>query len=490
MLERGAGILLPIFSLPSPYGIGSLGAEAYRFADFLAAAGQRYWQILPLGVTAFGDSPYQSLSSFAGNPYFIDLDLLVSDGLLTADELPPARLGARYANYEQLRAERLPLPRKAKERGWARDAEKVAAFCRENGTWLADYALFMALRRHFGEKPWYEWPDEGAKHREAAALDRFRVLLREDIEFYIYEQYLFSCQWDTLHSYCKSKGIRIIGDIPIYVAPDCADVWAEPQQFRLDAAGRCTEVAGVPPDYFSAEGQLWGNPLYDYDAMQRDGYSWWIRRIGGMQRLYDVIRIDHFRGFSDYWAVPADAETAAEGHWVAGPGYPLIRVLTQWFCGLDFIAEDLGAPTPALSRLLQQSGLPGMKVLEFAFDDPDFTEYLPHTYGENCICYSGTHDNAPLALWMQETSADTLARAAQYFGVDRSALPEAMLRGGMMSRAVLFIAQMQDYLALGEGHRTNVPGTPRGNWCWRMLPGEADAALAAQLRTLAAECKR
>ncbi len=493
MLTRGSGILLPIFSLPSPYGIGTLGKAAYDFADFLASAGQRYWQILPLGPTGFGDSPYQSFSSYAGNPYFIDLDILIEKDLLTREEVESTNFGTnpRYVDYGKLYENRMPLLWTAAQRGVERSEDAFRIFKRENAAWLDDYAIFMALKRHFGMAYWLEWPDEGARRHEEAALSKYRTLLAREVDCYAYLQFLFYNQWDSLKSYCNSRGIRIIGDVPIYVAPDSSDVWAEPGQFLLNGDGKPDAVAGVPPDYFSADGQLWGNPLYNYEAMERDGWSWWIRRIGGAQRLYDAIRIDHFRGFSDFWSVPAAAKTAAEGHWVKGPGLKLVKVLTEWFYGQDFIAEDLGAPTDALTALLKDSGLPGMKVLEFAFDSEDFTDYQPHTYGENCVCYTGTHDNSPLLAWEEECGQKTRRRAKRYFSVrGNKQLAEAMLRGGMESKAVLFIAQMQDHLGLGQYHRTNTPGTNVGNWQWRLLPDDIDSKLSVKLYSLTKESAR
>ena len=421
MLERSAGILLPLSSLPSPHGIGTMGKAAYDFADFLAAAGQKYWQLLPLGPTSYGDSPYQSFSSFAGDPYFIDLELLVEDGLLVREEVDTRDWGsdARRIDYGRLYENRFPLLAKAKARGYDRDREAVAAFEQENAGWLPNYTLFMALKRHFGMKPWTAWDDEDIRCRTSSeVIERYRAELREDVDLFTYIQFLFFRQWATLKAYIHSLGIRIIGDLPIYVAMDSADVWAEPEMFRLDAHGVPTEVAGVPPDYFSEDGQLWGNPLYDYEAMEKDGFGWWIRRVGGAQKLCDVLRIDHFRGFASYWAVPYGETTAKNGHWVKGPGMALVGVLTNWFRDLDFIAEDLGAPSPDVTRLLEDSGLPGMKVLEFAFDPETLSNYLPHSCGENSICYTGTHDNAPLVLWREEATEAELAFAKTYLGLN------------------------------------------------------------------------
>ena len=313
-MERASGILLPLFSLPSPYGIGTMGRAAYEFADFLHAAGQRYWQLLPLGPTGYGDSPYQSFSTYAGNPYFIDLELLAEDGLLTQAELSAREWGndPRRVDYGAVYENRLPLLRLAKARGWQRDRDAVAAFAAQNAAWLPDYALFMALKERFGMKPWQQWPED-IRLRCPEALKRCRAEAQEEIEFYTYVQFLFFRQWNALKAYVNGLGIRIIGDVPIYVAMDSADVWAERAMFQLDSHGFPTEVAGVPPDYVSADGQLWGNPLYDYAAMKHDGFGWWIRRIDGAARLYDVVRIDHFRGFAAYWAVPHGETTAKNG---------------------------------------------------------------------------------------------------------------------------------------------------------------------------------
>ena len=488
MLERSAGILLPLSSLPSPHGIGTMGKAAYDFADFLAAAGQKYWQLLPLGPTSYGDSPYQSFSSFAGDPYFIDLELLVEDGLLVREEVDTRDWGsdARRIDYGRLYENRFPLLAKAKARGYDRDREAVAAFEQENAGWLPNYTLFMALKRHFGMKPWTAWDDEDIRcRRSSAVIEHYRAELRKDVELFTYIQFLFFRQWATLKAYIHSLGIRIIGDLPIYVAMDSADVWAEPEMFRLDAHGVPTEVAGVPPDYFSEDGQLWGNPLYDYEAMEKDGFGWWIRRVGGAQKLCDVLRIDHFRGFASYWAVPYGETTAKNGHWVKGPGMALVGVLTNWFRDLDFIAEDLGAPSPDVTRLLEDSGLPGMKVLEFAFDPETLSDYLPHSCGENSICYTGTHDNAPLALWREEATEAELAFAKTYLGLnEEEGFCSGLLRGGMGYGSRLFIAQMQDWLEAGVGSRMNTPGTSSGNWQWRMLPGEASKTLAERIREM------
>ena len=488
-MQRASGILMPVFSLPSPYGIGTFGKAAYAFADFLHAAGQSCWQMLPLGPTSYGDSPYQSFSTHAGNPYFIDLETLIGDGLLTKEEADAADWGDDPArvDYGKLYAARFAVLARAKARGWARARDEIAAFEAENAAWLPDYALFMALKRHFGMQAWTQWPDADVRARKPEALAQYREALREDVELFVYLQFLFFRQWDRLKRYVNGLGIRVIGDLPIYVALDSADVWAEPQWFRLDADGRPTEVAGVPPDYFSEDGQLWGNPLYDYEAMQRDGYSWWIRRVASAAKLCDVIRIDHFRGFESYWAVPSGETTAKNGRWVKGPGMDLVGRLTGWFRDIAFIAEDLGYPTPEVAALLRDSGLPGMKVLEFAFDSRDDSDYLPHNYTPHCVCYTGTHDNEPIMAWAASAAKEDVAMAKRYLGVrTKEALSRAVLRGGMGSVAELFVAQLQDWLALGAEGRVNTPGVPSGNWTWRLLPDQLTPLLAKEIRAMTA----
>ena len=475
---------MPISSLPSPHGIGTLGAEARKFVDFLADAGQSWWQILPVGPTSYGDSPYQSFSAYAGNPYLIDLDLLCEDGLLTPAEVNAVSWGTdpTRVDYSAIYNGRFPLLHLAMERGWERDADKAKAFSEENDAWLPDYALFMALKRHFGMSAWTEWPDEDIRLRRPEAVARYREELADDIRLFTYIQYLFFRQWEALRSYAHEKGIGIIGDLPIYVAMDSADVWADPRAFQLDERNVPAEVAGVPPDYFTADGQLWGNPLYDWDAMKADGYTWWIRRIAGASRLYDILRIDHFRGLESYWAVPYGETTAKVGRWVKGPGMDLMNVLTEKFPNIQFIAEDLGYLTPEVRQLLEDSGLPGMKVLQFAFDSREAANYLPHTYPRHCVCYAGTHDNSTLMGWKDEAAPADIAMAREYLGLhDEEGFNWGVLRGGQSSVADLFIAQMQDYLGLGSEARMNTPGILGGNWQWRMLPGQITDELTARI---------
>mgnify|MGYP001073277620 CR=1 FL=1 len=485
---RASGILLHISSLPSPHGIGTMGAAAKDFVDFLVKAGQAYWQILPVCPTSYGDSPYQSFSTFAGNPYFIDLDLLAKAGLLQPEEYESIDWESTpgCVNYGALYQKRYAVLHKACARLLAAPPADYTDFLAKNAFWLPDYALYMACKRHFGMKAWTEWEDEDIRLRKSeAVLEKYRALLADDVQFFTYLQFLFFSQWELLRDYVHQQGIRIIGDLPIYVSLDSADVWAEPQFFQLDEELVPKSVAGVPPDYFTADGQLWGNPLYDWDAMREDGFGWWIRRIDGAGKLYDVIRIDHFRGFASYWSVPYGETTAKNGHWVTGPGMDLIDRLNGWFPQLEFIAEDLGYPTPEVAQLLHDSGWPGMKVLEFAFDSRDTSSYLPHTYTPHCICYTGTHDNSPLLLWRQEAAPEDVAHAVEYLALtEQEGFHWGVIRGGMSSVAELFVAQMQDWLELGEGSRINTPGTGRDNWQWRLLPGELTVKLIGDIREM------
>ena len=486
-IKRSSGILMSIFSLPSPYGIGTLGKAAKDFVDFLSDAGQTWWQILPVGPTSYGDSPYQSPSSFAGNPYFIDLDLLREDGLLEQSEIDALCWGEdpSKVDYGLLYQNRFSLLQKATDRGWERDREQVEAFCKENADWLEDYALFMAVKRHFGMSSWLEWPDEDIRLRRPEAVQYYRQKLDGDVRLFTYIQFLFFKQWNDLRAYAHEKNIGIIGDMPIYVALDSVDVWASPENFQLDEKNVPIEVAGVPPDYFTAEGQLWGNPLYDYEKMEQDGYRWWVQRVRGAQKLYDVIRIDHFRGFESYWAVPFGEKTAINGRWVKGPGMSLVGRLIEAFPDIRFIAEDLGYPSPEVVQLLKDSGFPGMKVLEFAFDSRDSSNYLPHLYQPNSVCYAGTHDNDTLLGWLQQTNSEDFDMAINYLGLHQEeGYVWGILRGGMGSVANLFIAQMQDYLELGIETRMNTPGSTGGNWLWRMLPDQIGDGLAARIRKM------
>ncbi|MBQ5978346.1 MAG: 4-alpha-glucanotransferase [Oscillospiraceae bacterium] len=484
-MVRESGILMPMSSLPSPYGIGTMGKSAYRFVDFLKAAGQKYWQLLPLGPTSYGDSPYSSFSTFAGNPYYIDLDLLVKDGLLRRGEITGRDWGEdpERVDYGRIYEHRFEVLRLAYARGKEKLADEVAAFRQENAAWLEDYALFMAVKRGFGMVSWVEWPDEAIRLHKPEAVDQYRRELADDVDFWCFLQFLFFRQWKALRAYAHDKGIDFIGDVPIYVALDSADVWSAPRFFQLDENNLPTEVAGCPPDAFTEDGQLWGNPLYDWDKMKADGFGWWIRRIEGAEKLFDVIRIDHFRGFESYWAVPYGDKTARRGRWRPGPGMDLVGVLTSWFHKLRFIAEDLGFMTPEVKKLLADSGLPGMKVLEFGFDAKGESDYMPHNCVNRSVCYVGTHDNEVVNGWLKSTDRATLRYAADYMHktADESWC-WAMIRTGMSTASQLFVMQMQDVLELPASARVNCPGTATGNWQWRMRPDAIDAKLARKIR--------
>lgn len=486
-IKRSSGILLPIFSLPSKYGIGTIGKAAYDFIDFLSESGQSWWQILPVGPTGCGDSPYQSFSTFAGNPYLVDLDLLCDEGLLDKSLLDGIDWGfdPSKVDYGKIYDNRLRVLKTAAVRALAESRKEFDVFVLENSAWLLDYALFMAVKRHFGMSAWYDWPDKEIRLRTPGSVEKYRQALKDEIEFFEYIQFIFFRQWEALRAYAREKGVGIIGDLPIYVSLDSADVWAEPSCFMLNEDNIPIEVAGVPPDYFSRDGQLWGNPLYDYEAMKRDGYGWWIRRVDGAARLFDALRIDHFRGFESYWAVPYGAKTAKDGRWVKGPGMDLVGRLTEWFSNVEFIAEDLGTLGPEVHKLLLKSQLPGMKVLEFAFDPEEKSSYLPHCYSPNCVCYTGTHDNAPLAAWMLDASAGELELAERYLGLnEREGFVRGIIRGGMSSVASVFIAQLQDWLELDGDARINTPGTLGGNWQWRVTHEQLSRTLAAEIAAM------
>lgn len=466
-----------------------MGKAAYDFVDFLADAGQKYWQVLPLGPTSYGDSPYQSFSSFAGNPYFVDLDYLVKDGLLKKSEVDRMDWGYDPAcvDYGKLYEHRFDVLKIAADRGLLREAAAFSDFVQENDFWLSDYSLFMALKKHFDMQPWMTWPDLKIRMHDPDACRKWRDQLHDDVEFYAFVQFLFFRQWKDLKEYAEEKEIGIIGDMPIYVAMDSADVWAEPKWFQLDEKNAPVEVSGVPPDFFNEDGQLWGNPLYDWDALKADGYGWWIRRIDSAFKLYDVLRIDHFRGLESYWAVPAGDKTAKNGHWVKGPGIDFVGVLTNWFTDKTFIAEDLGYLTPEVRKLLSDSGLPGMKVLEFAFDSREPSDYLPHTYVNNCTCYTGTHDNDTLLGWKISADKADIALAYRYLGLnDKEGFCRGIIRGGMSSVADLFVAQLQDYLEIGPEGRINTPGIPEHNWTWRTDKKRLTKKLAREIAALTA----
>lgn len=482
---RSAGILMPITSLPSPWGVGTMGQAAREFLQFLQKGGQTYWQILPICPTSYGDSPYQSFSSYAGNPYLIDLDDLCRDGLLLREEYASLSWGEdpTQVDYGLLYRQRFFVLQKAVARLKSGPDSDFDRFCQEQERWLSDYALFMALKNQHGGVAWTQWPAPLRK-RDAKALAAARKKLAGEIRFWKGVQYLFFTQWRALKEFAKGCGISIIGDLPIYVAADSADVWANPSQFQLDRDMLPTEVAGCPPDGFSADGQLWGNPLFDWDAMKQDGYRWWIDRIAFQFTIYDVLRIDHFRGFDSYYAIPFGDTTARNGRWRPGPGLAFFQALEKALDPRPIIAEDLGFLTPSVRKLLADTGFPGMKVLEFAFDarDPS-SDYLPHTYPRHCVVYTGTHDNDTIQGWMKTAAKADVARAKAYLRLNaREGYHWGMMRGAWASVADLAIMQMQDLLGLGSEARINIPSTLGGNWTWRCLPGVFTPQLARRLR--------
>ena len=489
-MKRSAGVLLPVFSLPSKYGIGCFSKEAYDFVDWLASAGQTYWQILPLGPTSFGgsvDSPYQSFSAFAGNPYFICLEDLVEEGTLTQAECDGLDFGTDPGkiDYEKLHDSRLKLLRKAYERSDISRNAEYRQFISENGWWLEDYALFMALKQWFDQQAWYQWPED-IRLRWGYALDHYRRELYFEVEFHRYLQFQFFRQWKALKSYANEKHISIVGDIPIYVSRDSADVWAHPELFQLDENRAPTHVAGCPPDAFAADGQLWGNPLYRWDYHRDTGFDWWVSRMAQSFKLYDVVRIDHFRGFDEYFSIPAGSKTALTGSWQPGPGMDLFRAIRDRLGNDNVIAEDLGLMTDSVRKLVKDSGYPNMKVLSFAFDPADtgfFNDHLPHNYHENCFVYTGTHDNETLAGWLEGLDKDTKKMVRDYVqATTDKGLHKKLVDLAMLSCAKTCIVPVQDHLGLDNKARINHPGTVVGNWSWRMEKNVLTGELARQVR--------
>ena len=482
---RKSGILMHISSLPGPYGIGSMGKCAYDFVDFLAEAGQTYWQILPLCPTGYGNSPYQSFSSFAGNHYLIDLDKLIEEGLLEREEVARVEWSREETrvDFGLLYDHRVATLRKAFARFTPdKDFEE---YVKDNADWLEDYALFMALKEKFHDSDWQSWTLI-LMVRLPEVLDAYRQELDEGIRFQYFLQYQFRRQWQALRRYANGKGIKIIGDVPIYVPLDSADVWANPFIFQLDPSRRPKRVAGCPPDSFIADGQLWGNPLYDWEAMKNSGYSWWIRRLKAASHMYDVIRLDHFRGFEGYWSIPAGDKTAGSGQWVKGPGTDFIDAIQEALPNLEFIAEDLGYVDGPVRELQEYSGYPGMKVMEYAFDSRAKYSYMPHLHPVNSVAYVGTHDNTPMRQWFADADPADVARAKAYLGLnDEEGYVWGVIRGCMNSTSKLCIIQMQDYLGLGGEARMNVPGTlSENNWTWRASPGFTTPQLAEKIRTM------
>ena len=497
---RTSGILLHVTSLPSPYGIGDLGAEAVQFIEQLAAARQGLWQILPLGPTGYGNSPYQCYSAFAGNPLLIDLRELVREAWLTDSDIHPPGFPEDRVEFDAVALWRSSLLQRAHDRFQSAATEprrrELASFYEQHEQWLGDFALFMALKEEHGGGAWTNWPRELIA-RERAALESARRRLARQMDFQVFAQWCFDRQWRAVKQHANRRGIRIIGDVPIFVAHDSADVWARQELFQLDGRGMPRVVAGVPPDYFSATGQLWGNPLYDWGRINRDGYGWWVARLKQALALFDYVRLDHFRGFEAYWEIPAGSTTAAPGRWVAGPGAALFDALAAQLGSLALIAEDLGVITPPVEALRDRFGYPGMRVLQFAFgEDPKAPDYRPHHFVPNCVVYTGTHDNDTTKGWFEsQAGAGTTRTAAQiaaerehtlrYVGTDGREIHWDMIRLAMASVANQAVFPMQDVLGLGREARMNMPSTLHGNWQWRMAAGRFHTEHQQRLRHLA-----
>ena len=511
--ERNAGILMPVSSLPSPYGIGTFGKDAYDFVTFVKECNHKYWQVLPLGPTTYGDSPYQSYSAFAGNPYFVDLDMLIEAGFLlksevisrdwgdgivpvnvSEDDAVNGRFGTyrdgnigdeRYVSYEKIYNNRFDILRIAYNRFKAACAEskKTLAkglplykqfdnFVKDNADWLEDYALFMALKSHFNNVSWGEWETD-IKFRKPEAMSRYEEQLSDDIEYWKFIQFEFYLQWNALKQYANSNGIEIIGDIPIYMGYDSVDVWANQGEFQLDENLTPIKVAGVPPDAFSDAGQKWGNPLYDYDKMEANGFSWWRKRMAASAKLYDVIRIDHFIGIVKYYTIPADMPDARQGEYRQGPGQKLLDVINESIGDKKIIAEDLGVEVPEVAKILKENGYPGMKVLEFAFGGDRKNPHLPYNYTQNLVCYGGTHDNETLLGFFEDRGDWELGYAYDYLDTrDKGRMVDQVFRAAYSSVAVLTVFAVQDILKLGNWARMNLPSSMGNNWKWRMQKGQ------------------
>ncbi len=485
--KRKSGILMPLGSLPSPYGFGSMGKEAYDFIDFLRAAGQRCWQVLPLNPTAYGDSPYQSPASVAGSPYYIDLPTLKEEGLITKEELRSARSKDKRIDYGRLFTERMELLRLAYSR-FTPDGD-FSDFVSKSSEWLEDYSLFMALKVLYGWRPWYEWDEE---HKDVKSARVSWAVSEKERGFWRWVQYKFFEQWQTLKGYARTQGIVIIGDMPIYVAHDSMDVWRAPEQFLLDVDGYPTRVAGCPPDDYAEDGQLWGNPIYDWEHMKNDGFRWWVKRVEAAFKLYDIVRIDHFRGFAGYYSIPYGEKTAKNGEWRAAPGKELFDVIKIRFPKSKIIAEDLGFITDDVRELLSYTGFPGMKLLQFGFYN-DNNEYQPHTYKtDNCVCYTASHDSDCTRSWYQSLGVKARRRMWQECKKRENVSPTfALIECAMESRANLTVIPIQDYLELTNTKgRINVPSEPTGNWQWRLSPKYDTEELRAKILDLTRQTKR
>lgn len=488
-MNRSAGVIMHISSLPGKFGIGTFGKEAYKFVDFLSRTGLTYWQILPLGPTGYGDSPYQSFSAFAGNPYFIDFDMLNEEGILAKSDYENEDFGQdkESIDYGLLFKTKYKILKKAfvnyKESGNLRIRNEVEAFKKANKKWLKDYSLYMAIKEYFGLTSWLSWDDD-IKRRDPKALEKYELALKDEIEYWSFIQYLFFKQWHKLKGYANMQGIKIIGDMPIYVAIDSADVWSNPKNYLVDEDTlEPKAVAGCPPDAFSKTGQLWGNPLYNWKAMEEDGFTWWIRRVEESLKLYDVLRIDHFRGFESYWSVPYGEKTAINGKWVKGPAMKLFEAIKNKLGKVDIIAEDLGYLTEEVIEFLKESDFPGMKVLQFAFDAREESDYLPHNYINKCIVYTGTHDNDTFRGWYEKTGdKEDIEYCKEYLVLNSNeGYNWGFIRGAWSSVGILAIAPMQDFLNLGNESRMNLPSTLGENWKWRVKEDILNCDLADKI---------
>lgn len=487
---RSAGILMHISSLPSKYGIGTLGEESYKFVDFLKSAGQRWWQVLPVCPTSYGDSPYQSNSAFAGNPYFIDLDILRDEGLLKQSEIDNYYFfeDDEFVDYKRLFEFRYPLLRQAFAR-FEKDDE-YERFVSEQAFWLYDYALFMSIKEDNHFKPWYEW-DADIQLAKEEVLCEYRQKQARRIEFYMFIQYKFYSQWRKLKAYANQNGIGIIGDMPIYVALDSAEVWKNPELFDLNNEKKPNMIAGVPPDYFSEDGQVWGNPLYNWERMANDGYAWWIRRIKSSFELFDKVRIDHFRGFEAYYSIPYGAKNAKEGVWQKGPGMDLFNAVKGQLGDVDIIAEDLGFLTDEVHKLLADSGYPGMRVLQFGFNPYEDNMYLCHNLPQNCVAYTGTHDNDTFVGWFSSLKGEQKQFAIDYLGTKRkNDVCESAIRLLMASRADLVIVPICDWLKKDSKSRMNTPSTIGDNWRYRAVKDDFTDKLAEEILKITKAYKR
>ncbi len=484
--SRSAGILLPISSLPSKYGIGNFGNEAYEFVDYLVECGQKYWQILPIGPTSFGDSPYQSFSAFAGNPYFIDFDMLIVEELLGNSDVDSIDWGTDQGSveYDKIYENRFKVLRIAFENFKKQDQKEYKAFITKNKHWIKDYALYMAIKVKFDNKSWLEWDDDIRLHKKSA-IRKYTEMLADDIYFWCFLQFEFYEQWYKLKEYANSNGIKIIGDIPIYVSMDSADTWANSNLFLLDEDHRPTVVAGCPPDGFSEDGQLWGNSIYDWAVMEKDGFSWWKDRISFSCTIYDVIRIDHFIGIVRYYAIPAGDENARKGKYHKGPGYALIKAIDEARGDSQIIAEDLGVVVEPVRKLIKRSGYPGMKILQHAFDGNPENEHLPINYEKNFCVYLGTHDNDTMAAAIEQMSDEKKQNMLKYIGKDNyDNIIWDLIRLAYSSVAKMVVIQMQDILGLDNDSRMNIPSTVGCNWKWRVDKSLLTSETAGKLKLL------